>query len=46
MGVGVSFTWFRDLLVFAARMLGSRPIIVIDEFQRLAGTGLLAELLG
>ncbi|WP_180385512.1 ATP-binding protein [Pyrodictium delaneyi] len=43
-GFEASFQWLRDLLRFAARLLGERPVIVIDEFQRLAGTGLLSEL--
>lgn len=43
-GIEASFQWLRDLLRFAARVLGERPVIVIDEFQRLAGTGLLGEL--
>ncbi len=32
-----------DLLVFAAKLLQPRPVIVLDEFQRLAGTGLLSK---
>ncbi|BES80576.1 ATP-binding protein [Pyrodictium abyssi] len=36
-GLEASFQWLRDLLRFAARLLGERPVIVIDGFQRLAG---------
>ena len=43
-GVNVSFNWMSDLLEFTLKMLGQRPVLVIDEFQRLSGTGLLAEL--
>ncbi len=46
-GASLSFEWLRDLLIFVVRWLGSRcsrPLVVIDEFQRLVGTGLLAEL--
>ncbi len=44
LGVRARFEWFSDLLVFASRLLQPRPLIVVDEFQRLAGTGLLSEL--
>ena len=44
LGVRARFEWLGDLLVLAARLLGDRPLIVIDEFQRLGGTGLLAEV--
>ncbi len=44
LGVRARFEWLSDLLVFASRLLQPRPLIVIDEFQRLAGTGLLSEL--
>lgn len=43
-GVHVSFEWFGDLLRFALKLGGERPLLVVDEFQRLAGTGLLSEL--
>ena len=44
LGVRASFGWFSDLLVLVSRLLQPRPLIVVDEFQRLAGTGLLSEL--
>ncbi len=43
-GSQVSFEWFRDLLHFTLKLAGKRPLLVIDEFQRMAGTGLLSEL--
>ncbi len=44
LGIRARFEWLSDLLLLASRLLGDRPLIVIDEFQRLGGTGLLSEL--
>ncbi len=44
LGIRAEFNWFTDLLLTVSRLLQPRPLIVLDEFQRLAGTGLLSEL--
>ncbi len=44
LGIRARFEWLTDLLLMAAKLLQPRPLIVIDEFQRLADTGLLGEL--